>query len=135
MVDLSVNFAGIDFRSPVGIAAHGPCVPRRDLVTPEVDMPKWRKYYEAGVGVITTGTIFFDEMQDARGAVRFCPIKPKGHAKHELLIGATTMPDCIWPRSSGIGSIFRFKSCLPVFGSRVKMPACAIKQRDIICLV
>ena len=109
MIDLSVKFAGIDFRSPIGIAAHGPSVPRRDLVTPEVHMDKWRKYYEAGVGAITTGTIFFDEMQDARGSIRFCPISTKGFAERELFVTAATMPDCIWPRSPGLGAVEKAK--------------------------
>jgi len=109
MVDLSIKFAGLEFKNPVSIAAHAPCVPRRDLVTGEVDMKMWRKYYEGGVGSITTGTIFFDEMQDARGAVRFCPISTKGFAEREGMIGAATMPDCLWPRTPGLEAVKKAK--------------------------
>jgi dihydroorotate dehydrogenase/Pyruvate/2-oxoacid:ferredoxin oxidoreductase delta subunit len=109
MVDLSVKFAGLEFKNPVSIAAHAPCVPRRDLVTPEVDLKLWRKYYEGGVGSLTTGTIFFDEMADARGSIRFCPISTKGFAEREGAIGAATMPDCLWPRTPGLRAVERAK--------------------------
>src|SRR5271157_1262366 len=109
MIDLNVKFAGLDFRNPISIAAHCPAVPRRDLVTPEIDMKLWRKYYEGGVGSITTGTIFFDEMLNARGSTRFCPIGTKGFAEREGALGAATMPDCLWPRTPGLEAVARAK--------------------------
>ncbi len=105
MVDLSVRFAGIEFKNPVSIAAHCPAVPRRDRVTADVDLKLWRKYYEGGVGSITTGTIFFDEMRDARGAVRFCLVDPKASQG----LAAATMPDCLWPRTPGLEAVSRAK--------------------------
>ncbi len=64
MVDLSVKFAGLDFKNPISVAAHGPGIPNRDLLPDKdasgVHMKLWRKYYEGGVGSITTGSIFFD---------------------------------------------------------------------------
>ena len=109
MIDLSVRFAGLEFKNPVSIAAHCPAVPRRDLVTPEVDLKLWRRYYEGGVGSITTGTIFFDEMLNAKGSTRFCLVSTKGFAEREGGLGAATMPDCLWPRTPGLEAVVRAK--------------------------
>lgn len=114
MVDSSVKFAGLDFKNPISIAAHGPSIPRRDLFS-DKNFYKfyfnklWRKYYEGGVGSITTGTIFFDEMLDACGSIRFCPIRTKGFAAREGFVIAATMPDCIWPRTPGLMAVERGK--------------------------
>ncbi len=113
MVDLSVKFAGLDFKNPVSISAHAPCVPQRDLLPGKdssgLHMKLWRKYYEGDVGSITTGTIFFDEMPGARGASRFCLISTKGFAKREGFVSAATMPDCLWPRSQGLSAVEKAK--------------------------
>lgn len=109
MVDLSVKFAGLDFKNPISIAAHGPGVPNRDLLPNKdasgVHMKLWRKYYEGDVGSITTGSIFFDEIPGARGANRFCLVSAKGFAEREGFISAATMPDVIWPRSQGLMAV------------------------------
>lgn len=111
MVDLSVKFAGLDFKNPISIAAHGPGVPNRDLLPNKdasgVHMNLWRKYYEGGAGSITTGSIFFDEIPGARGANRFCSVSTKGFAEREGFISAATMPDVIWPRSHGLRAVER----------------------------
>jgi dihydropyrimidine dehydrogenase (NAD+) subunit PreA len=109
MVDLHVKFAGLDFKNPISVAAHGPGVPNRNLLPDKdasgVHMKLWRKYYESGVGSITTGTIFFDEMEGARGANRFYLVQTKGFAEREGFISAATMPDVIWPRSHGLRAV------------------------------
>jgi dihydroorotate dehydrogenase/NAD-dependent dihydropyrimidine dehydrogenase PreA subunit len=111
MIDLGVEFAGLTFKNPVSIAAHGPQVPNRNLLpggdASWVHMNLWRKYYEAGVGSVTTGSIFFDEMEGARGATRFHLINTKGFADREGFVSAGTMPDCIWPRSQGLKAVER----------------------------
>ena len=48
MVDLSVKFAGLDFKNPISVAAHGPGIPNRNLLSDKdasgVHMKLWRKY-------------------------------------------------------------------------------------------
>ena len=111
MVDLSAKFAGLDFKNPISVAAHGPGIPNRDLLPDKdasgVHMKLWRKYYEGGVGSITTGSIFFDEMEGARGANRFCLVSTKGFAEREGFVSAATMPDVIWPRTPGLMAVER----------------------------
>lgn len=117
MVDLSVKFVGLDFKNPISIAAHGPGVPNRDLLPNKdasgVQMKLWRKYYEGGVGSLTTGSIFFDEMEGARGSSRFHLIRTRGFAEREGFVSAATMPDVIWPRSHGLGAVEKFRKEFP----------------------
>lgn len=72
-----------------------------------MQMKLWRTYYEGGVGSITTGSIFFDEMPGARGANRFCLVSAKGFAEREGFVTGATMPDVIWPRSQGLRAVER----------------------------
>ncbi len=44
MVDLSVKFAGLDFKNPISVAAHGPGMPDRNLLS---DRGRFRSTYEA----------------------------------------------------------------------------------------
>lgn len=118
MIYLDVKFAGLDFKNPISVAAHGPSIPRRDLFSDKNFFKHyfeklWRKYYEMEVGSITTGTIFFDEMPDARGSIRFCLISAKGFAEFEGFVTAATMPDCIWPRTPGLIAVEKARKEFP----------------------
>jgi len=113
VIDLSVKFAGLDFKNPVSIASHGPCIQRSSWPSDEefsqIHMKFWRKYYEDGVGSITTGSIFCDEMPEARGMLRFGLSSSKGTVWREGTNNAATMPDSIWPRSAGLMAVQRAK--------------------------
>ena len=113
MADLSVKFAGLDFKNPVTIAAHAPSIPQRELFSDEElskwHMNIWRKYYEGDVGALTTGTIFAEEMPMGRGAHRLCPVSTKGFAEKEGFLGSATTPDICFPRTPGIMAVEKAK--------------------------
>ncbi len=113
MVDLSVNFGGLCFRNPVMVAALAPGASwthwPAEKDASEIQMKMWRKYYEAGVGAITTGTIFFKDMPDGRGARRLVPIRTRGFAEREGFVGASTIPDALLGRTQGIRCLRRAK--------------------------
>jgi len=113
LIDTTVKFVGLEFKNPISVASHGPCMPRISWPTDEefsqVHMKFWKKYYEGGVGSITTGTIFHEEMPDAHGMERFCPIKTRGFAEREGTTSAATMPDSIFPRTAGLMAVQKAK--------------------------
>jgi dihydropyrimidine dehydrogenase (NAD+) subunit PreA len=112
-LDVSVKFAGLDFKNPVAIASHAPFIPRRasfsDEELSEWDMKLWRKYYEEGAGCLVTGSIFFDEMPDLCGLQRFGPVSTRGFCKREGLIDAATVPDALYPRTIGLMAVEKAK--------------------------
>ena len=75
MVDLSVKFAGVDFKNPLTPAALAPAAPfthwPAEKDAPEIVMKQYRKYYELGMGAILTGTILWTDIPDAIGGSRF----------------------------------------------------------------
>lgn len=113
MIDTSVKFVGLDFKSPISIASHGPCLPRKSWPSDEefskVHMKFWRKYYEDGVGSLTTGSIYYDEMPEARGMLRFGLSSTKGSVLREGTLNAATMPDSIWPHTAGLMAVEKAK--------------------------
>lgn len=112
-MDTSIKYAGLDFKNPISIASHGPCAPRFNWSSDEefskIHMKFWKKYYEDDVGSITTGTIFFDDVPNARGMSRICPISIRGFATREALLGIASMPDSIWQHTAGIMALKRAK--------------------------
>ncbi len=113
MIDLSVKYAGLELKNPVVIASHAAFIPRREDWTDEElsewDMELWRKYYECGVGALTTGSIFVGEMPKGRGLQRFAPISTRGFAEREAFLGIATMPDCMWPHTPGLMAVEKAK--------------------------
>lgn len=113
MVDLSVKFAGLDFKNPISIASHAPFIPQGELHSVEEqsewDMELWGKYYEGGVGSITTGTIWWEDMPACRGVQRFHLIKVPGFAPRGAFVDAATMPDALWSRTPGLLAVKKAK--------------------------
>jgi dihydroorotate dehydrogenase len=113
MADLRVTFGGLDFKNPIMIAALAPGAPwthwPQEKDASEIQMKMWRKYYQAGVGSITTGTIFFRDLPDGRGARRLFPIRTKGFAEREGFVGASTIPDALLGRTQGMRALQKAK--------------------------
>jgi dihydroorotate dehydrogenase/NAD-dependent dihydropyrimidine dehydrogenase PreA subunit len=113
MVDLSVKFGGVEFKNPVQIASLSISAPyshwpaEKDGTEPQMKM--WRKYYEAGVGSIVTGTIFHEDVPDARGSSRFYAARTKGFAEREGFVSQATMPDVTWGPTQGLRLVERAK--------------------------
>ncbi|MFH1651617.1 MAG: 4Fe-4S binding protein [Chloroflexota bacterium] len=113
MADLSVELAGIKFKNPISIASHAPAAPwahwAPDRNAPEIQMKVWRKYYEADVGSLTTGTVYFEDIAKPAGGGRFWAASTPGFAKREGFISAATIPDAMWSRTNGLEALRRAK--------------------------
>src|SRR4030042_4162397 len=106
MVDLSVKFAGVEFRNPVMMASIAPCAPWShwppEKDAPELQMTIWRKLYEGEIGALVTGTMLPIDVKDARGGGRFWASQTKGFGKREGLVSGAPIPAALWSRTNGL---------------------------------
>ncbi len=113
MVDLSVKFAGVEFRNPVMMASIAPCAPWSqwppEKDAPELQMKLWRHFYEGEIGALVTGTMLPIDVKDGRGGGRFWASQTKGFGKREGLVSCATIPDALWSRTNGLELIRRAK--------------------------
>lgn len=114
LVDLSVKFAGVEFKNPVWIASHGPVGPWSqwplDKDAPEIFMKLYRKYYQQGVSAVITGCLHpHDLNRVVRGQARNMAISTRGFAKREGLLGNAIMPDGELSHTNGMELLRRFK--------------------------